>query len=338
MRAPRVLSASGFVNVDETRAPINQANNRDWLADTGGTASSPTGPPADHTSGTATGKYLYLETSSPCSTQTYETNLLSPVLDIDTLTVPTVEFWYHLFGEDIGELHVDVLDATGAVLQLDVIPAVVGDQGDAWIKTPAIDLTPFQAGNTQVIVRIRGLHLGASFLGDAESLTYTIENLGFVDLNVSGVAIVNDNNVAAQITTPPAAVVPAGMTTTFDVSFSATAEGAFGFDVEVGSDDTDEGTYVITVSGTAFDPDGGSGGAGGGTPAATTNVTATTTTTGAGGSDGSGGGDGNDNDSDDDGGCGCRVPNGRGGTHPTGAATLLVLGVAMVRRRRRRSA
>lgn len=154
-----------MVNVDETLPPTSQANNRDWLVDSGGTTSSNTGPSVDHTLGTSAGRYVVMETSSPCDAQTYGVFLDSPPLDLGGLLAPSVEFWYHMFGGDIGELHVDVLDASGAVIQADVIPPVVGAQGDMWTKSPSIDLTSF-VGQGQVVVRIRGQHFGTSFEGD----------------------------------------------------------------------------------------------------------------------------------------------------------------------------
>lgn len=149
------LGPSGFTNV------VGEATQgvRDWRVNDGPTGSSNTGPSADHTLGTTVSKYLYLETSARCDAGTYEAHLLSPVLDIAGMTAPTARFWYHMYGASIGELHVDVLDATEALLQADVIPPIVGDQGDQWFQTPNIDLTPWLA-QAQVIVRIRGVHNG----------------------------------------------------------------------------------------------------------------------------------------------------------------------------------
>jgi hypothetical protein len=60
--------------------------------------------------------------------------LTSPVLDVSTLTSPTVEFWYHMFGAGIDELVVEV-NQTGSWIPVDTI---VGPQqtssADAWIK------------------------------------------------------------------------------------------------------------------------------------------------------------------------------------------------------------
>jgi hypothetical protein len=39
--------------------------NFDWTWKSGGTGSASTGPPSDHTTGTRTGHYIYIETSAP---------------------------------------------------------------------------------------------------------------------------------------------------------------------------------------------------------------------------------------------------------------------------------
>ncbi|MFT5777599.1 MAG: hypothetical protein ACI837_000535, partial [Crocinitomicaceae bacterium] len=55
---------------------------RDYSVDVNGTSSGTTGPSVDHTLGTSVGKYLYAETSSPCSpTGTNSWHLNSPQID-----------------------------------------------------------------------------------------------------------------------------------------------------------------------------------------------------------------------------------------------------------------
>jgi MYXO-CTERM domain-containing protein len=163
-------------------------------------------------------------------------------------------------------------------------------------------------------------------VGEAQTLTYTIENVGFgVDLNVSGVTINNATSATATVTTTPAAVVTPGMTTTFDVEYTADAEGIWSFDIVVASDDADEGSYTIVVDGTATNPMTGTGGGGAGGMPGTGGTGAT------GGSNGSGGGAAG---GEDDGGCGCRTPGGSGSGAP-GAIGMWLLGMALVRRRRR---
>ena len=77
-----------------------------WGTQDGGTSTNNTGPSSDHTSGTAAGKYLYTEASGGG----YQSNALvtSPLIDISALTSPSITFWRHMYGNNIGTLSLDV--------------------------------------------------------------------------------------------------------------------------------------------------------------------------------------------------------------------------------------
>ena len=88
----------------------------DWQTDSGGTASSGTGPANDHTLGNATGEFLYIETSTAgshtgiseyCENSGDEAYLESDSLDADSNNY-NLSFWYHMYGSDTGTLSVDV--------------------------------------------------------------------------------------------------------------------------------------------------------------------------------------------------------------------------------------
>ena len=85
----------------------------DWRTDAGGTGSSGTGPSQDHTQDTAatSQNYLYYEGSS--GTCFAPTIITSPCFDISSLTLPGIQFWYHMFGDQIGTLSVEVSDDNG---------------------------------------------------------------------------------------------------------------------------------------------------------------------------------------------------------------------------------
>ncbi len=108
------------------------SSNPAWYSDVAGTSSSSTGPSVDHTSGTSTGIYMYLETSSPSGLG--DTNVLySPYIDISSLTVPQVDFWYHMYGQTMGNIYVYAEDLSGSRTLLD---SVIGEQqfsnSDPW--------------------------------------------------------------------------------------------------------------------------------------------------------------------------------------------------------------
>ncbi|NIR95223.1 MAG: hypothetical protein GWO08_16665, partial [Gammaproteobacteria bacterium] len=85
--------------------------------------------------------------------------LVSPPLDLTALSAPSLSFWYHMFGDDMGELHVDVWD--GSIWNMDIIPPIVGNQGDMWFKQIA-SLTAFSG---TINIRFRGI-TGSGFESD----------------------------------------------------------------------------------------------------------------------------------------------------------------------------
>ncbi len=93
--------------------------------------------------------------------------------------------------------------------------------------------------------------LGNQTLGTV-NLTYTIDNTAGADiLTVTGVtasSLTNVSNFSLDSSVP--INVAGGTTATFDISFDVGINGAFGFDMDIANNDTDESTYDITLTGT----------------------------------------------------------------------------------------
>ncbi len=111
------------------------------------TPSNTTGPSGDHTTGS--GYFAYTEASNP-NFPDKRADLLSPWIDVTTLSVPAIHFWHHLYGADMGELHVDIHDGTSWTND---IFQISGDQGDFW-DDQYIDISAY--GDT-VQIRFRGI-------------------------------------------------------------------------------------------------------------------------------------------------------------------------------------
>lgn len=122
------------------------ADDIDWRTDENGTGTANSGPSADHTTGF--GKYLYLE-GSTCYNK--EAVLHGPCVDLVGTNQPTMSFWYHAYGSNIGQLHVDII-ASGQLYE-DVVEPVIGNQGDQWFNIE-VDLSAFVG--QQVVPVIRG--------------------------------------------------------------------------------------------------------------------------------------------------------------------------------------
>ena len=86
---------------------------------------------------------------------------------------------------------------------------------------------------------------------EQQTLTYTVVNSGTTTLTLVGTPTSsNTSNVTVDsISAPGSTALAASASTTFTVSYTVQAAGAFSFDLDIVSNDADETTYDITVSG-----------------------------------------------------------------------------------------
>lgn len=123
----------------------------DWTFLSGSTTSGGTGPQFDHTTGTLSGVYAYMEVSQVANGETIE--LISPCLDFSLSPTPKVEFWYHMLGTQIGTLNLDVQDTSGNWINEWTLS---GNQGDQWTSA-LVDLTPYAFQNVKIRFRAQSL-------------------------------------------------------------------------------------------------------------------------------------------------------------------------------------
>ncbi len=69
--------------------------------------SNTTGPAVDHTSGTATGKFILSERLVN-SGAPYTATIQTPAIEMSALTVPQLSFWYYMYGAQIGTLSAEI--------------------------------------------------------------------------------------------------------------------------------------------------------------------------------------------------------------------------------------
>ncbi len=136
---------SGWVNLEN-----GVQDDIDFRVNSGSTPSNNTGPNVDHNPGTSSGKYLYTEASGGCVFM--EAVAISPCIDLSNATLPELSFWYHMNGNNMGELHVDLL-YEGEWIN-DVAQPVVGGQGTQW-KQITLNLVSYIG--SKVNVRIRAI-------------------------------------------------------------------------------------------------------------------------------------------------------------------------------------
>lgn len=114
----------------------SQYGDINWIRTSGPTGSSGTGPPGDHTSGS--GYYLYTEASSfyNCTAILY-----GICFDTSQLTIPTLSFYYHMYGYGMGTLAAEVTVNNGNTWT--TVFSQTGDQGNQW-HLAEVDLTAWQ--------------------------------------------------------------------------------------------------------------------------------------------------------------------------------------------------
>lgn len=72
-----------------------------------------TGPSGDHTTGN--GQYMYIDFGSSATPPPHVAVFETPSIDLSGLTVPELVFWYHMYGNGIGTIDVEIDKGNGYV-------------------------------------------------------------------------------------------------------------------------------------------------------------------------------------------------------------------------------
>ncbi len=150
-----MLGDHGWTAIDSSE------NGYNWFLNTGNTKSDDTGPLFNNSKDNKPESYIYAEASGVKPGDVAE--FVSPCFNINNEN-SELEFAYHMFGEHIGELHIDLKTEDGYIN--DVIPALYGNQqnnqSDAFL-TKTIDLSAYT--NQTIKVRFRAVR-GIGWKGD----------------------------------------------------------------------------------------------------------------------------------------------------------------------------
>lgn len=137
---------------------LNQgSDDLDWINDRSTTPTGNTGPSNDHTFGNSTGYFLYIESS--CNNTGYpnkRADIVSAYFDFSAVADTVwLSFWYHMQGNTMGLLHLDVDTTQGQGNWInDFIPAIT-DNLNEW-QQRLVDLGPLM-GLDSVRFRFRGV-------------------------------------------------------------------------------------------------------------------------------------------------------------------------------------
>lgn len=131
------ISGTGFNNNDSEIDPCwsrNPSANGTFLWGTrsGTTGTGSTGPDDDFTGG---GNYVFTEGSNGSTGDIAE--IITPSIDLSTITDPALSYYYHLYGADIEELNVEVSTDNGATWTTEqtILGEQQTDNTDPWSQS-----------------------------------------------------------------------------------------------------------------------------------------------------------------------------------------------------------
>ena len=151
--------------------------------DNGGTPSTATTGPSGAFSGV---KYFYTEGTS--GTTGAEAELYTPLVNINALATPSLQYYYHMFGSNIGELHVDIFDGTTWTNSVDVI---VGQQQTAGSDPWVLKVVSLATYSGTIQVRFRAIR------GAGGNCDISLDNIAFVE---APACLPPSNIVASNVT------------------------------------------------------------------------------------------------------------------------------------------
>ncbi len=164
----------------------------DWQLIQGSTPSYNTGPQSDHTTGS--GSYWYVEASYPNYPSMYFVSQ-TDTFDISQTPGQILSFWYHMYGDYMGELNTWIGHDSGWTK----IDAIVGDQDDEWhLKYIELDSLGIIGNFTIAFEGITGLSWSSDiaiddlYIGDS----YPVGCMDSLALNYDSLATVDDGSCA----------------------------------------------------------------------------------------------------------------------------------------------
>jgi len=204
----------------------------DWVARSSSTASSSTGPSSDHTSG---GNYLFIESSS-CYSKT--AIMTSPTFDVSSMSVPTLSFYYHMYGYTMGTLTVDAYyNGTWN----NGIWTLSGDQGNAWYEAEVS--IPGAAGFSDLKLRFSGL-TGSDYYSDM-----AIDDVSIIDISCPDPSDLTATSITSN--TADLSWTENGTATSWDIELGAGGFSPTGTPTQ--SSVTNPYTYSSLSSNTSYD-------------------------------------------------------------------------------------
>jgi len=207
---------------------------QDWIVDNGGTPSLNTGPTFDHTTGNATGYYMYMEDSGE---DNFPVDLYSPCLAIDGLANPLLSFWYYSYdsngaGSSSENFFLVEFLIAGVWTTIDTI----GHVSPMWNEW-SMPLNSYQ-GNGGIQVRFRGSTDNANFTHDIAIDDFSVTGSNPDDIGIAGISVGGSSICADDETYADVIVVNEG----------ASSQASFGLLLQVNGPISNVFSYSVTDS------------------------------------------------------------------------------------------
>lgn len=154
---------------------VTGIDNFNWTRQSGSTPTQQTGPDAAY-HGT---HYWYTKASGSNSPSKKAMLKTSKCLTLNAMTNPVFEFYYHMYGNQMGSLAVEI--SLDNELNWVTVWTIAGNQGNQWSKA-IIDLLPYKTDHTKI--RIKGttgsgprgdMAIDALYIGEAGNNQYLPE-------------------------------------------------------------------------------------------------------------------------------------------------------------------
>lgn len=183
----------------------------EWIVEESSGTNYATGPAYDHTQyGTAGGNYIYTEANYGNTGDSVYLELQS--LDVTTLTTPGLSFAYHMYGQDMGALHVQVSnDAMNWMPLYSISGEQHTDDADPWNE---VNLDLSTLGYDTIAIRFIGVK-GSGYRGDLAIDDIRVDEFTGCSFPI-GFNVTQTATLTADITWSPLA------NSTVDIAISAT--------------------------------------------------------------------------------------------------------------------
>ncbi|GGG59628.1 hypothetical protein GCM10010976_32990 [Bizionia arctica] len=161
---PLVRDFNALTNLQTEGWKATSNSSFSWTLNAGATLSPSTGPTGDN-SPSGDGLYIYTEASNSNLGDVAE--YTSPCIDIN-YSDAMLSFYYHMFGNTMGELHVDIDSGSGFVN--DVTAALIGEEqtasGNSYIERQ-VDLSAYSGQSIRIRFRaLRGINFNSDIAID----------------------------------------------------------------------------------------------------------------------------------------------------------------------------